>query len=61
MPKTETVQELARQHTVKATNALATIMGDTEADAADRVSAARAILDLGWGEPEQHIECRGIT
>ena len=61
MPKSNDVQELARQQTVKATNTLATIMGDTEAAPDDRVMAARAILDLGWGEPVQHIECRGIT
>jgi len=57
MPKTTDVQELARQHTVAATNTLATIMGDTEAAASDRVMAARAILDIGWGEPD--IEFNG--
>ena len=52
-----TVQELARQHTAEAVNALAAIMEDTKADPDDRVSAIKAILDIGCGEPEQPIEC----
>ena len=57
MPKTSTVQELARQNTVESLNALVAIMEDTKADADDRVSAIKAILDIGHGEPEQPIEC----
>ncbi len=56
MPKTSTVQELTRQNTVESVNALVAIMMDRKADAADRVLAVNAILDIGHGKPEQPIE-----
>ena len=64
MPKTcvsmgqSGVEELARQITVESVYALISIAKDTKAVAADRVFAAKAVLDIGWGEPVQHIELR---
>jgi hypothetical protein len=47
------VQELARQHTEAAINALAKIMNDDEARHSARISAAEALLSRGWGRPIQ--------
>jgi hypothetical protein len=47
------VQELARQHTEAAINALAKIMNDDEAPHSARISAAEALLSRGWGRPIQ--------
>ena len=52
------VKELARKHTVAAINTLVEIMADPEASAPARVAASSAILDRGYGKPQQDI---GIT
>ena len=56
-PNQSRVKELARQNTVESVNALAAIMEDTKAEDEARLLAAKTILDLGWGKPEQRIEC----
>src|SRR5262249_57144551 len=48
------VKELARQHTPAAIEVLASIMHNTKASDAARVSAASALLDRGYGKPQQH-------
>jgi hypothetical protein len=45
-----TADALARQHTERAITVLASVMEDAEKDA-DRVHAAKEILDRGWGKP----------
>lgn len=47
------VRELARQYTTQAVDALVEVLGSLS-DAA-RVSAANALLDRGWGKPEQPL------
>lgn len=47
------VRELARQYTASAVSALVEVL---ESDsAAGKVAAANALLDRGWGKPEQAI------
>ena len=50
------IRSLARSHTATAVRVLAGIMKETRAPAAARVSAAIAVLDRGWGKPQQAIE-----
>ncbi|MDI6824722.1 MAG: hypothetical protein QME87_10275 [Bacillota bacterium] len=50
------VRELARQHTEEAISVLVEIMLDPEAKHAARVAAANALLDRGWGRPQQALE-----
>lgn len=47
------VRELAREYTLEAVQSLAEVMRD--GSAAARVSAANAILERGWGKPEQPV------
>jgi hypothetical protein len=49
------VRDLARAHTSEAVQTLVTIMNDSGAASSARTSAASAILDRGWGKPEQSI------
>lgn len=56
--ETAEVRELARQHTKAAIQALADIMADGDKDAA-RVAAAEALLNRGWGRPEQAVQLEG--
>lgn len=53
------VQALAKSKTRNAVNCLARIMGDQEAPAAARVSAATALLERGWGKAPQHVSVSG--
>ena len=53
------VRELAREHTSKAVETLVSIMTNTKAAPAARVSAANALLDRGYGKPPQHITGEG--
>lgn len=46
----------ARAHTEAAMATLATIMGNADAPATARVSAANAVLDRAWGKPRQDVE-----
>jgi hypothetical protein len=50
------VKELAREHMPAAINALVSIMNNTKASDAARVSAATALLDRGYGKAPQHID-----
>jgi hypothetical protein len=50
------IRSLARAHTAKAVRTLAGIMNEPRAPAAARISAAIALLDRGWGKPQQAIE-----
>src|SRR5262245_52386568 len=50
------VKELARQHMPAAIDALVSIMNNTKASDAARVSAACALLDRGYGKAPQHID-----
>lgn len=47
------VRELARQYTERAVETLVTVMGNGSPPA--KVAAANALLDRGWGKPEQAI------
>ncbi len=49
------VRALARQHTVKAVETLAIIMADSDEDGRTRVAAAVALLERGYGKPEQAV------
>src|SRR5262245_20503187 len=49
------VKDLAREHMPAAIDALVSIMNNPEASDAARVSAANALLDRGYGKPQQHI------
>ena len=53
------VRELAKQHTPEAIETLVEIMKDTDATKAARVAAANALLDRGWGKPEQQVNIDG--
>jgi hypothetical protein len=53
------VQDLARQYTVPAIEALAEIIRNKKAPPAARVAAANAILDRGYGRPAQSLEVSG--
>jgi hypothetical protein len=53
------VRELARDHTSKAVETLVSIMTNTKAAPAARVSAANSLLDRGYGKPPQHITGEG--
>jgi len=50
------IRSLARSHTATAVRTLAGIMKERRASHAARVSAAIALLDRGWGKPQQAIE-----
>lgn len=49
------VQELARKHTAAAIKALVDALSDEKL----KVSAAQALLDRGWGKPNQTTEISG--
>jgi hypothetical protein len=49
------VKELAREYTAEAIQTLVSIMTNTKAAPAARVSAANALLDRGYGKPPQHL------
>jgi hypothetical protein len=50
------IRSLARSHTATAVRTLAGIMKESRAPAAARISAAIALLDRGWGKPQQEVE-----
>lgn len=50
------VRDLARARTVEAITVLSDIMNDPDTPPAARVTAAVALLDRGWGRPQQGIE-----
>jgi hypothetical protein len=52
------LKALARTHTKEAVETLVAVMKSADKDAA-RVQAATALLDRGWGRPEQRTEVTG--
>jgi hypothetical protein len=56
LPDGRSVQELAREHTETAINALVSVLISDDTPPAAIVSAASAILDRGWGRPKQEVE-----
>ena len=57
LPKTITeIRSLARGHTRTALNVLVGVMRNKDATPAARVSAAKAILDRGWGKSTQPLQ-----
>ena len=53
------IKSLARSHTETALATLAGIMRQENAPPHARVAAATALLDRGWGRPEQSMELTG--
>ena len=53
------LKELARAHTGEAVKTLVSIMTNSKAAPAARVSAANSLLDRGYGKPPQHISGEG--
>lgn len=53
------IKALARVHTETALNVLASIMNCGDAPHNARATAAIALLDRGWGKPQQAIEVSG--
>ena len=49
------VRELARGYTVQAISTLASIMLNEDAKGSERVAAATALLDRGYGKPAQTV------
>jgi hypothetical protein len=54
------VSELARRHTAKAVETLFTIMQEGES-AADRIAAARVLLDHAWGRPPVQVDINATS
>jgi len=55
-PNGETLAQLARAHTADAVKTLAEIMGAVINEPKDRITAAVALLDRGWGKPKEAID-----
>lgn len=50
------IRSLARSHSDTAIRTLAAIMTKEDAPESARVAAANAILDRGWGKPQQTVD-----
>ena len=58
-PKTDSpLRVLARAHTQEALDTLVSLMRSAEAEAV-RERAAEALLDRGWGKPQQSVDVSG--
>lgn len=58
MPKVENIKDLrllARMHTEACLDTLVEVMSDPDQKGGYRVAAANAILDRGWGKPQQNV------
>lgn len=55
-PNGETVAELARAHTAKAIKTLVEVMTARANEPKDRIAAANALLDRGWGKPKESVD-----
>ncbi|MCM2311390.1 MAG: DUF5681 domain-containing protein [Steroidobacteraceae bacterium] len=55
-PNGETIAELARVHTAEALATLVEVCNAKQNEPRDRVSAANAILDRGWGKPKESVD-----
>lgn len=49
------IKALARKHTEDAIAVLASILGDPDAKGSERIAAAIALLDRGYGKPTQPV------
>jgi hypothetical protein len=58
-PELQHVRDLARVHTEAAVAVLADVMKRKSAPPSARVAASCALLDRGWGRPEQSIAHSG--
>ena len=52
----ESLTELCRAHTADAIKTLVDIMGQAVNEPKDRIAAAVALLDRGWGKPKEAID-----
>lgn len=57
-PAIKDIKDAAKAHTRQALNTLIAVMNSVDAPAASRVTAAVALLDRGWGRPQQNVEAR---
>lgn len=55
-PNGETITQLARAHTAEALATLVEVCNGKGNEPRDRVSAANAILDRGWGKAKESVE-----
>lgn len=56
IPMTKEVRDAFRARTLDALSILVEIMMDRRAKGQDRVRAAEAVLDRGWGRPKESID-----
>ena len=54
------IREIARQHTDAAIKTLVRVMSNKDASHGAQVAAASALLDRGWGRPQQNIKAEGF-
>lgn len=59
MSQRHDVKRLAQQHTKTAMKALVTVLKDDKAPHSAKVSAATAVLERGWGKPQQNVNLSG--
>lgn len=55
-PNGETIAQLARAHTTEALATLVEVCTGKANEPRDRVAAANAILDRGWGKPKESVD-----
>jgi hypothetical protein len=55
-PNGESISELARTHTTEALQTLVEICNAKLNEPRDRITAANAILDRGWGKSKESVE-----
>lgn len=55
-PNGETLSKLARAHTAEALATLVEVCNGKMNEPRDRVQAANAILDRGWGKPKESVD-----
>lgn len=55
-PNGESLAELARGHTADCVRVLAEVMLAVQNEPKDRIVAAVALLDRGWGKPKESVE-----
>ena len=55
-PNGETLAEMARAYTVDAVKVLVEVMQAVAHEPKDRITAALALLDRGWGKPKESVD-----
>lgn len=55
-PNGETITQLARAHTAEALATLVEVCNAKANEPRDRIAAANAILDRGWGKPKESVD-----